>query len=165
MEIYEPTEPTTEIRYRQMLVTWGPALGSAPHVKGPDVVAKILRPLAVNSLREHFYAFYLDNRQRLIIPPYQVSLGTATASLVHPREVFAPALRCNASAVIIAHNHPSGNLKPSAEDIEVTRRLHSGGHLLGVSLIDHVIVGHNFDFYSFQDEGNMADLQATKIKY
>ena len=69
-----------------------------------------------------------------------VSIGTATMSLVHPREVFRPAIRCSASAVIVVHNHPSGDPEPSSEDLAVTRRLDAAGSLLGIALLDHVVV-------------------------
>lgn len=89
--------------------------------------------------REHFFALLLDGRhrvQRRVI----VGVGTLTCSLVHPREVFATAVREGAAAVVVAHNHPSGDPTPSGEDLEVTRRLVEAGQLLGIPLIDHVVV-------------------------
>lgn len=91
--------------------------------------------------REHFVALYLDVRNVLRGKPYVVSVGTASASLVHPREVFAEALRRNASALIVSHNHPSGDPSPSPDDLAVTRRLRQAGELLGIQLRDHIIVG------------------------
>lgn len=91
--------------------------------------------------REVFVAIYLDSRHRPLTDPYIVSLGSLNASLVHPREVFGPALELRSAAVIIAHNHPSGNPKPSTDDIELTQRLDEGGRLLGVALLDHIIIG------------------------
>lgn len=92
-----------------------------------------------DSKREHFVAFYLDTQNKLI-ERIIISIGTLNASLVHPREVFEPAVRLCAASVIVAHNHPSGNLEPSSEDREVTLRLRGAGKLLGVELVDHVIV-------------------------
>jgi DNA repair protein RadC len=91
--------------------------------------------------REAFVGIYLDSRHRPICDPYVVSVGSLNASLVHPREVFGPALELRAAAVIVAHNHPSGNPKPSSDDLELTARLAKGGELLGVALLDHIVVG------------------------
>lgn len=100
--------------------------------------------------REHFIAYLLDARHRLITE-YEVSRGSLEASLVHPREVFRPAIRVAASSLIVVHNHPSGDPSPSEEDRRVTRRLADAGRLLGISLLDHVIVGDG-RYYSFVDE-------------
>lgn len=89
--------------------------------------------------RETVVALYLDGRHRLI-QRHEVSVGTATASLLHPREVFGPALRLRACAVVVAHNHPSGDPEPSAEDRGVTERLQAAGELVGVPLLDHLVV-------------------------
>ena len=91
------------------------------------------------SKREHFVAFYLDAQNRLIERQI-ISVGTLNASLVHPRELFEPAIRLHAASLIVAHNHPSGILDPSAEDREVTRRLQQAGAIIGITLTDHVIV-------------------------
>lgn len=97
------------------------------------------------SKREHFVAFYLDT-QNQVIDRQIISIGTLNASLVHPREVFEPALTLRAASVIIAHNHPSGDLDPSSEDREVTKRLADAGRLLGVELTDHIIVSKSGQF-------------------
>lgn len=101
--------------------------------------------------KEHFVAFYLNARNRLIAQE-TVSIGTLTASLVHPREVFAPALEKRAAALIVAHNHPSGDLHPSPEDREATRRLSRAAGLLGIGFLDHVVVGEA-GYFSFRREG------------
>ena len=90
--------------------------------------------------QETFWSLLLDGKQRLrrLVP---VTTGTLTASLVHPREVFRAAIREAAAALIVAHNHPSGDPEPSAEDVAVTERLRAAGELLGIPLQDHVIVG------------------------
>ncbi|MBP9715744.1 MAG: DNA repair protein RadC [Candidatus Pacebacteria bacterium] len=100
--------------------------------------------------REHFIAFYLDTQNRLIERQI-ISIGTLNASLVHPREVFEPALTLHASSILIAHNHPSGELNPSADDIEVTRRLVQSGKIIGVEIVDHIIVTKN-SYLSFQQK-------------
>lgn len=88
--------------------------------------------------REHFLALYLDTRHRLGAVE-TVSIGSLNASLVHPREVFRPAISWGAAAVIVAHNHPSGWVRPSSEDRELTARLIRCGRLLGIELLDHII--------------------------
>ncbi|MHB8913822.1 MAG: RadC family protein [Minisyncoccota bacterium] len=91
------------------------------------------------SRKEHFVAFYLDSRGALIAREI-ISIGTLDASLVHPREVFEPALRHGAASVIVAHNHPSGSVEPSREDEEVTRLITDAGRILGIRLADHVVL-------------------------
>lgn len=92
-----------------------------------------------SSKKEHIVAFYLDTQQRLIERRI-ISVGTLDASLLHPREVFESALQLSAAGVVLAHNHPSGNLEPSDEDIMITKRIADAGDLLGITLVDHIIV-------------------------
>lgn len=92
-----------------------------------------------DSRREHFIAFYLNSRNMLISREV-ISVGTLDASIVHPREVFEPALRHGAARVIVAHNHPSGDCDPSDDDVAITKRLIQAGDLMGITLSDHVIV-------------------------
>ena len=89
--------------------------------------------------QEHFVGLYLNARHELIHKEL-ISIGTANASIVHPRDVFAPAIMHNAVAVIVAHNHPSGDATPSPEDKDVTHRLKEGGRLLGISVLEHIII-------------------------
>jgi len=89
--------------------------------------------------KEHFVGLYLNARRELIHKEL-ISIGTANASIVHPRDVFAPALLHNATTIIVAHNHPSGDATPSAEDREVTQRLKEAGRLLGISALEHIII-------------------------
>lgn len=89
--------------------------------------------------KEHFVALYLNARNELIHRE-DISVGTVNASIVHPRDVFAPALEHNATSVIVAHNHPSGSAEPSPEDREVTTRLKEAGKLLGILLVRHFIL-------------------------
>jgi DNA repair protein RadC len=95
-------------------------------------------------------AVYLDGRHRTI-GVHVVSIGTADQAPVHPREFFAPALHLCASAVIAAHNHPSGDATPSSSDRLITERLKQAGELLGIECLDHVVIGGD-RFYSFADE-------------
>lgn len=101
--------------------------------------------------REHLIALYLDARHRAL-DVYTVSIGTLTESLVHPREVFAPALSYHAVSVALAHNHPSGDPEPSIDDMAMTKKLVKAGELLGVALIDHVIIGKD-RFVSLKERG------------
>lgn len=105
--------------------------------------------------REEFWALYLSARN-VPLALRQVSVGTLTGSLVHPREVFGPALALqNVAAIMVAHNHPSGTNEPSNEDIEVTQRLKKSGELLGVPLLDHLILTVDGGCYSFRQLGRL----------
>jgi DNA repair protein RadC len=101
--------------------------------------------------RERFIALLLDSKNRLL-REVGISEGSLTASIVHPREVFAPVVRESAAAVLFVHNHPSGDPTPSSEDLEITRRLKEAGELMGVRVLDHVIIG-NENFVSLADRG------------
>lgn len=105
------------------------------------------------SSREKFIAIYLDNRMR-VIKRYHVSVGTVSASIVHPREVFKPAVEINASHVVIAHNHPSGDETPSDEDVKITEKLTGAGEIMGIPLIDHIIITSE-SYYSFKEHNKL----------
>ena len=92
-----------------------------------------------NKKKEHFCAFFL-NTQNQIIGKEIISVGTLNTGLVHPRETFRTAIAINCNSVVIAHNHPSGSLEPSDEDLNLTRRLVDAGRLIGIEVLDHVIV-------------------------
>ncbi len=102
------------------------------------------------SKKENFLAFYLDTQNRFIERQI-ISIGTLNASLVHPREVFEPAIVLHSASIIIAHNHPSGELEPSKEDMEVTKRLKEAGFLLGIEIVDHIILTKN-GYFSFEEK-------------
>lgn len=101
--------------------------------------------------KELFLILLLDGKNR-ITRKVQVSEGSLNQSIVHPREVFAPAVRESAAAVIFIHNHPSGDPAPSREDREITRRLKEAGEILGVRVLDHIIIGDG-SYYSFVESG------------
>ena len=122
-------------------------------VSGPRQVYERLQGLR-HKRKEHFVALYVNARNRLTHVE-TVSIGTLTASLVHPREVFGPAVERSAAGVIVAHNHPSGDARPSAEDRAATRRLERAGRILGVPLLDHIVVGEG-GYYSFREEGGLC---------
>jgi DNA repair protein RadC len=83
-----------------------------------------------------------------------ISVGTLNSSLIHPREVFNPAIKASASSVVIVHNHPSGDCNPSKEDKEVTKMLNEAGRILGIKVLDHVIVGKD-GFVGIKEKGNL----------
>jgi len=101
--------------------------------------------------REYFFALAL-NSKNLLIREVLVSVGSLSLSVVHPREVFTSAVRDSASAIILLHNHPSGDPLPSNEDRECTKRLVKAGKILGIRVLDHIVIGHD-GYYSFADAG------------
>ena len=114
-------------------------LAPGASLRGPADVFRHFHPTLRDAPHERFLVLLLDGRHRLLRHEL-VSQGTLTASLVHPREVFRPALRESAAALLLVHNHPSGDPTPSAEDREVTARLVRAGELLGIPVLDHVVV-------------------------
>jgi DNA repair protein RadC len=104
--------------------------------------------------REHFYSFHLNSKNQLI-REVLVSIGSLSTSVVHPREVFAPAVRDSTAALIFLHNHPSGDPAPSREDHDCTQRLLHAGRILGIRILDHIVVGFD-DYYSFADAGQLS---------
>ncbi len=103
-----------------------------------------------SAAREHFLVLYLNSRN-VVIHEETVSIGSLNANIVHPREVFRPAISRSAAAVILAHNHPSGDVTPSQEDLNLTARLVEAGRLLGIEVLDHLIVGES-RYLSFRSE-------------
>ena len=120
-------------------------------VAGPEDAASLAHQLIADSDREHFLALYLNIRH-VVTHVHIVSRGTASNAPVHPREVFKGAILANASALIVAHNHPSGELRPSQDDEVVARRLKEAGELLGIELLDSIIVGPTSHYYSLSEK-------------
>ena len=117
------------------------------HLSCPQDVADFLMPRLRYAAKEQFVVILLNNKNK-VIGTEVVSEGSLSSSIVHPREVFAPAILHHAAAIMVAHNHPSGDSKPSIEDEEVTRQLLRSGKVLGIPMIDHVIIGDG-NYYSF----------------
>lgn len=139
---------TTTIR--EAVVGYRQQEQAPPATRRPEDVAEFFRRVVEDEAREHFCALYLN--QRNVPIAYQiVSVGTASASLVHPREVFQPAILAGAASLVLAHNHPSGDTSPSSEDVEVTRRIISAGRILGVGVVDHVVFAHAGGFASLRE--------------
>lgn len=122
-------------------------------IKRAEDVWRLLREDVAIWDRERFLVLALDGRHKAI-GLEEVSVGTATSSLVHPREVFKSLILSNASAFILAHNHPSNDPEPSAEDRQVTSRLKSAGELLGIRLLDHLVLARD-SFWSFAERGDL----------
>jgi DNA repair protein RadC len=123
-------------------------------VRGPADVFRHFHARLRDVRHERFLLLLLDGRHRML-REVVVSQGTLTASLVHPREVFRPALREAAAAVVLVHNHPSGDPSPSREDREITERLARAGDLLGVPVLDHVVVAER-GYASLRELGALA---------
>ena len=117
------------------------------HLSCPQDVAEFLMPRLRYAAKEQFVVILLNNKNK-VIGTEVVSEGSLSSSIVHPREVYAPAILHHAAAIMVAHNHPSGDPKPSIEDEEVTRQLLRSGKVLGIPMIDHVIIGDG-NYYSF----------------
>ena len=125
--------------------------GDKPSIQSPRDVANLLMPELRDERREHLKGLMLDTKNR-VIKVVTISTGTLDSSLVHPREVFREAIIANAAALILAHNHPSGDPSPSDADRRVTTRLASVGKEVGIELLDHIILGHNI-FVSMKEKG------------
>jgi len=116
-----------------------------PKLREPEVAAAFVRPIleaATNgNSQEGIMVILLDTKRRVISAPALTAMGTLDSSPVHPREVFRAAVQASAAAVILAHNHPSGDPTPSPEDLLVTGRLVEAGKILGIPVLDHLIIG------------------------
>ena len=122
-------------------------------ITSTEMVYKYYKDIIGDKKQEYFYCIYLDNNKK-IIKDKLLFIGTINYSIVHPREVFKEAYLLSASSIICVHNHPSGNLEPSNEDIDLTNRLKEIGNLLGINVIDHVIIT-NDSYYSFYENNNI----------
>jgi len=129
-------------------------------IRSPADVHRHFHPLLRDAPHERFLVVLLDGRHRMM-REVVISQGTLTASLVHPREVFAPALREPAAAVVLVHNHPSGDPTPSREDREITARLAAAGELLGIPVLDHVVVAEQ-GYVSLREDGGFEPPGAPK---
>lgn len=149
----DPTRPYEVPGFRICLVREpGIALAERPELRTPLAAARVISEYIGESDREQFIVALLTIRHRLI-GLSTVSVGCLTSALVHPRECYKPAILASAAAVLVGHNHPSGDPEPSAEDVALTRRLASAGSLLGIELLDHVVVGEQGRFVSLKERG------------
>ena len=130
-------------------------------IRTPEDAARLLRARAGARETESFWVLLLDTKNQLRRPPVEVSSGLLNASLAHPREVFKEAIRSLSAAIVLAHNHPSGDPTPSAEDLRITRQLVEAGRIVDIPVLDHVILGHRAegrekDFCSLRESGLVA---------
>jgi DNA repair protein RadC len=132
--------------------------GDAPLLNRTDLMVAYLRPFARGLQVEKFWVLCVNRKLRLL-RRIEISSGTATAALVHPREVFREAVREAATGVICAHNHPSGDPSPSQADLQVTRQLRDAAHALDIELVDHLVLGEppqdplGLGYFSFRTSG------------
>jgi DNA repair protein RadC len=120
-------------------------------IEGPEDVARICMPRMRSLRKEYFRGFYLDSKKRLLREEV-ISVGGLNTNSVHPREVFSTAIRESAAAMIIVHNHPSGDPAPSREDISVTKSISEAAEMLGIELLDHMVIGKG-SYVSLRQEG------------
>jgi DNA repair protein RadC len=132
----------------------GTPLKKGIKIRGSLDVYRHYLPLLRDQKREVFLALLLDSKHR-VLKELIVSTGSVNLSIVHPREVFNPAVRESAAAVIVLHNHPSGDPAPSREDRELTSRLVKAGEIMGIALLDHLIIGDG-QYVSFAEQGFLA---------
>jgi len=120
-------------------------------IRSPQDAAAYLMPDMTSLNQEHFVVLFLNIKNQ-IIHRQTIFIGSLNASIVHPREIFREAVKRSAASIICAHNHPSGVPTPSAEDIDVTKRIEEAGYIMGIELIDHVIIGDH-QFISLKEKG------------
>ncbi|SDK58348.1 RadC family protein [Natronincola ferrireducens] len=121
-------------------------------IKGPDDISHLLME-EMRYLKKEFFNLVLLNTKNEVIAVENISVGSLNSSIVHPREVFIRAIKRSSSAIVLVHNHPSGDPQPSREDIKITQRLVEAGKLIGIDVLDHIIIGDNV--YTSLKEKNM----------
>lgn len=120
-------------------------------IRQPQAAYQLVHPLIRDLDREHFYCLHLNTRHT-VMEIDLVSVGSLSASIVHPREVFRRAISRGAASLILAHNHPSGDPEPSEDDLEITSRLARVGELVGIPVLDHIVLA-NGSFVSLRERG------------
>lgn len=127
-------------------------------VRQASDVAALMAPMANETDREGFWVILLDGRNK-VIGINLIALGSLTSALIHPRETYKSAILANAAALILCHNHPSGDPSPSQEDVSLSRRLYEVGELLGIRVLDHIVIGENGAFRSLAEEGQLGGVR------
>jgi DNA repair protein RadC len=133
-------------------MTYSSAVKGEIIVKEPEAAYGVCKRIARKD-REHCIVLTLDGTHK-ILKTHLVSIGLVNKTIVHPREVFRPAIADNAAAVIVSHNHPSGSLEPSPEDLDITERLKQAAEILGITFLDHIIVSKK-GFRSMKETGRL----------
>lgn len=142
-----------DVFIREVRVNYYPTEEKLFDIRSPDDAARFVRRILTDNSREHFVALYLNGSHS--VASYSIiSIGTANQSLVSPVEVFQRAVLCGATAMVIAHNHPSGSLLPSEEDKHVTAKIKDAGQLLGIKILDHIIVTDT-GMHSMKESGGL----------
>lgn len=122
-----------------------------------DILTEVLKSEQKDDrMKEHLWGVYL-NARNTITRIELISLGVLNAGLVHPRETFRPAVVSSAAGLIILHNHPSGDIEPSEDDLKTTKRIEEAGKILGIELFDHIIINLKNDYFSFKAKGLLTD--------
>jgi DNA repair protein RadC len=137
--------------YRVTLVREGRVPCYNQQIRSSADASTLLHTYLADVDREHFVIILLNQKNR-VIGINTVSIGSLTASICHPREIYKPAILCNAASIVCGHNHPSTDCQQSREDRAITARLVEAGRLLGISVLDHVIIGGEGRYFSFADE-------------
>lgn len=137
---------------RRMAVSLKP---DAATFSSPQEVAAYLRE-EMRYYKKEYFKIMLLNTKNQVISLEDVSVGSLNSSIVHPREIFNPAVKKSAASVILVHNHPSGDPSPSREDLEVTKRLVEAGKIMGIKILDHIVIGEN-SYFSFKEKGLLDD--------
>ena len=148
-------EKTHKIDVVSIRLVEEPPLYSSKELKNPCDVAELFQDFLKDCDREMFCILNLRTKNQ-VINVNVVGMGTLNSVLVHPREVFKSAILSNASSIILAHNHPSGDPEPSRHDIEVTKRLAEAGNLMGIEVLDHIVVAEN-RYFSFREENILPE--------
>ncbi len=128
-------------------------LGASPIIRSPEDVSTLLMEDLRYLQQEHFVVLFLNTKNR-VVGQETLSVGSLNAAIVHPREVFRAAVKRSAASIICVHNHPSGDPTPSFEDIQLTNRLTEAGHIIGIEVLDHIIIGDR-RFVSMKERGDM----------
>jgi DNA repair protein RadC len=154
LELY-PVKEIKMIRVKEVEVKYKPyiRLPEAARLHNSKDIYAMFRDGLLSERVEIFQVIHLNSKNQIMAIEL-VSRGSLSSSVVHPREVFSTAIRLQAAAVLLLHNHPSGDPAPSREDRDVTIRLLQAGGILGIRVLDHIVVGEN-DYYSFADMGLM----------
>lgn len=154
-----PKKKENELKVVNIRLVKEPSLYSADPIKSPDDVMKLIANELATYDREVFLILNLKVNGQ-VINMNVCSVGTLNSSLVSPREVFKSSILSNAAAFIAIHNHPSGNLEPSQEDKDITKRLLECGRILDIRMMDHMIVaGESGEMFSFKQEGLMDEIE------
>lgn len=124
-------------------------------VTGPQSLQKLFNKIVKQNTKENLLLFCLDQHNQVVY--YNIiSVGTNNTSLAHPREIFQPAILSNSNRIVLAHNHPTGNLEPSSADIDITKRVQELGEIFGIELLDHIVVSTDDDrYYSMYENGKI----------